>query len=99
MKIAIVSGGETSDSQIYFRSAQAPYFLIFEEGELKKTLENPHAEEERGLGPKVARLLVEEGVDKVVVKQIGPNMEMVLKNNKVEVEKTELEKAEEFFKE
>ncbi len=90
MKIAIPSKSKTKESEIYTRSGRAPYFLIFQNGEFIKALENPYAQgEQRGVGPRVAKLLLEEGVEKVIAQEIGPNMKLFLEDNGVKVEITD----------
>lgn len=87
MRIAIASTNNIPESRIYPRAGQAPYYLVFDNGELEEVLDNPYVDNPGGgLGPKIARLLIDKGVDKVVVKQMGSNMRMFLENNNIEVE-------------
>lgn len=100
MKIAIPSEAKSPESKISPNAGRAPYFLIFQEGEFNEVLENPYNQPgERGVGPKIAQLLVEKGINKVIVKEIGPNMKIFLENNSVEVEITDEDEVAKAVKE
>lgn len=97
MKIAISTNNKDFNSQISSQAAHAPYYLIVREGNLEEALLNPYANKERGLGPKVAKLLIDKKVDKVIVQQMGFNMRMFLEDNNVEVEETELKEVKDLI--
>ncbi len=79
MKIAIASEGKTKESEISERGARAPYYLIFENKELTKTIKNPFAVGGGGAGWSVAHMLADEKANLVIAGRIGPNMETALK--------------------
>jgi predicted Fe-Mo cluster-binding NifX family protein len=74
MKIAIASSGKDEDSEVSSVSGRAPYFLIFEDKKLVKTIKNPFAVGGGGAGFAVAKMLKDEKVDLVVAGQFGGNM-------------------------
>lgn len=71
MKVAIASGEDSLDSKVSPVTGRAPFYLIFEDGELIESLENPHGLE-RGAGYKVSKMLEEEDVDMVISGRFGP---------------------------
>ena len=79
MKIAIASENKTKESEISEKGARAPYYLIFENKKLIKTLKNPFAVGGGGAGWSVAYMLADEKVDLVIAGRVGPNMETALK--------------------
>lgn len=98
MRIAVASTNNTPESRIYSRAGQAPYYLIFNNGELEEVLVNPYADSHGGgLGPKAARLLVDKEVDKVMVRQMGSNMRMFLEDNNIAVEETDADIVSQVF--
>jgi len=74
MKIAISSECEDENSKISHVSGRAPYYLIFENSELKKTIKNPFRIGGGGAGFGIAEMLSDEGVDLVVSGSFGHNM-------------------------
>ncbi len=78
MKVAISSDGNKEDSRISEVSGRAPYYLIFENGKLKKVVKNPFRIG-GGAGFSVAAMLADEKVDIVVSGKFGPNMTSSLK--------------------
>jgi predicted Fe-Mo cluster-binding NifX family protein len=79
MKIAIASTGKTEDSDVSEVSGRAPYYLVFEDGRLVKTIKNPFAVGGGGAGFGVAKMLADEHVELVVAGKFGGNMEGALK--------------------
>ena len=79
MKIAIASEGKNETSEISPRGARAPYYLIFENKKLIKTIKNPFAVGGGGAGWSVAHMLADEKADLVIAGRVGPNMETALK--------------------
>lgn len=84
MKIAIASQDKTPQAQTAPNAGRAPYYLIFNNGELEEVLDNPFAQGGGGAGPRVAQMLADQGVEKVLLEQMGSNMEMALKDKGVE---------------
>jgi len=83
MKIAIASEGKTQESEISVRGGRAPYYLIFENKKLIKTIKNPFAVGSGGAGWSVAHMLAKEKVNLIIVGRVGPNMEFALKEKNI----------------
>ena len=79
MKVAIASEGKTPDSGVSELSGRAPYYLLFEDGRLAKTIKNPFAVGGGGAGFGVAKMLADERVELVVAGKFGSNMAGALK--------------------
>ena len=78
MKIAIASNGKKDDSEISDVGGRAPFYLIFENKKLIKTLPNPF-KRGGGAGYSVAQMLANEKVNLVICGHFGPVFEGVLK--------------------
>ena len=78
-KIAIASTGKNEDSEVSPVAGRAPYFLIYENGNLVKTLKNPFAIGGGGAGFAVAKMLKDEGVELVAAGHYGENLIGALK--------------------
>ncbi|MFY9114944.1 MAG: NifB/NifX family molybdenum-iron cluster-binding protein [Dethiobacteria bacterium] len=79
MKLAICAQGEGPDVPIDRRFGRSPFFVIIDtENEEFKTVANPHVDAAGGAGPQSAQLLEQEGVEAVVVGNIGPHAMAVL---------------------
>ncbi len=89
MKIAIASNGKDENSEVSPVGARAPFFLIFEDKKLTKTITNPFRVGGGGAGFSVAQMLANEKVEMVVAGRIGPNMEMALKEKGIEIKQVE----------
>ena len=74
MKVAIASDGDNENSQVSRVSGRAPFYLIFENGELKKLMKNPFRIGGGGAGFSVASMLADEKIDMVVSGKFGQNM-------------------------
>ena len=74
MKIAVASEGKVADSIVSSVSGRAPYYLIFENGKLVKTIKNPFRIGGGGAGFGIADMLSDEGVELVVSGRFGGNM-------------------------
>ncbi len=74
MRVAISSVGEDENSKVSEESGRAPYYLIFEDGKLIKTIKNPFRSGGGGAGFSVAEMLSDEKVEMVVSGKFGPNM-------------------------
>ena len=101
MKIAISSEGKDENSQVSQMSGRAPYYLIFENGKLTKTIKNPFRIGGGGAGYSVAEMLSEEKVNLVISGKFGGNMVSALKTKGIKSKemsgitvKEALEKAE-----
>jgi predicted Fe-Mo cluster-binding NifX family protein len=74
MKIAIASSGKDENSEVSPVAGRAPYYLIYENKKLVKTLKNPFAIGGGGAGFAVAKMLKDEGIELVVAGHYGENM-------------------------
>jgi predicted Fe-Mo cluster-binding NifX family protein len=83
MKIAVASTGKDAESQVSAKGGRAPYYLIFEDDKLVKTIKNPFAVGGGGAGVSVAYMLAKEKVKLVLVGELGGNMKMVLEEKGV----------------
>lgn len=84
MKTAVASMGKEESSEISQQAGRAPYYLIFEDGKLSETIENPFAVGGGGAGFGVAKMLADRGVKKVVAGAFGPNMSGALEQRGLE---------------
>ncbi|MBN1255723.1 MAG: NifB/NifX family molybdenum-iron cluster-binding protein [Deltaproteobacteria bacterium] len=74
MKIAIASKGKTISSRVDDRFGRCPYFLIVDTTSMTtETIENPGQTEKNAAGIRACQMLIDEGVNAVVVKNIGHN--------------------------
>ena len=101
MKIAISSEGKNENSQVSQMSGRAPYYLIFENKKLTKTIKNPFRIGGGGAGYSVAEMLSEEKVNLVISGKFGGNMVSALETKGIKSKemsgitvKEALEKAE-----
>ncbi|MEW6244667.1 MAG: NifB/NifX family molybdenum-iron cluster-binding protein [Bacillota bacterium] len=86
MKLAVCARAEGPDAPVDDRFGRCPYFVItdLESGEVKSLL-NDGVGASGGAGPQAASLLSENGVDAVVVGNIGPNAVRVLEASGIRV--------------
>ncbi len=98
MKLAIASEGQTSESIAVTNAGRAPYYLIFEDKKLIETLKNPFLEDAGGAGVKMADLLIEKGVEKVVAGQFGAKMATALEDAGIIIQEVEDKKITELLK-
>ncbi len=77
MKIAVASTGNSTDAIISDQAGRAPYYLIYENGNLVETVDNPF-KFGGGAGFAVAKMLADKKVDMFVAAQFGGNMEGAL---------------------
>ena len=70
---------KNENSEISSRGARAPFYLVFEKGNLLETIKNPFAVGGGGAGWSVAHMLADKKVDFVIAGRVGPNMETALK--------------------
>ncbi len=74
MKIAIAAEKADENSKVCPTAGRAPYYLIYENGNLVKKLKNPFAVGGGGAGFGVAQMLYNEEVNVVVSGDFGSNM-------------------------
>ena len=80
MKVAISSNSKNIDSMVSGSSGRAPYYLIFENSKLIKTLKNPFRFGGGGAGFGVVEVLSDENVEMVISGKFGKNMKGALKS-------------------
>ena len=78
MKIAIASNGKDTTSMVSEVAGRAPFYLIFEDKELVKTIKNPFAVGGGGAGFGVVKMLEKENVNVLIVGKIGGNLQSAL---------------------
>ncbi|MCJ7450160.1 MAG: hypothetical protein MUP58_00255 [Candidatus Nanohaloarchaeota archaeon QJJ-9] len=79
MKVAVASESDSRSGKVSSKAGRAPFYLIFEDGELVETWKNEYAEARGGAGRNVPEELDRKGVDKVLAGNFGGNMETKLK--------------------
>ena len=80
MKIAIASEGKEKSSKVSETGGRAPFYLIFKNKELTKTIKNPFRFGGGGAGFAVAQMLADEKIDMVISGGFGSNMLGALKS-------------------
>jgi len=83
MKIAVAATGKTTDSPVSDAAGRAPFFLIFENDELVKTIKNPFRVGGGGAGFAAAEMLADEKIDLVIAGEFGRNMSGALDAKKI----------------
>ncbi len=86
MKVAIPSSSNTEDAKMDGRFGRCTYFCIYDSE--KDTLEfvnNPAVNARGGAGFQAVEFLINKEVKVVIVPQLGPNADGVLKRGNVEV--------------
>ena len=74
MKIAVASKGKTISSHVDDRFGRCPYFLVVDTTSMTtETIENPGQTEKNAAGIRACQMLIDEGVNAVVAKNIGHN--------------------------
>lgn len=99
MKIAISAEKDDIEGKVCDISGRAPYYLIFEDKTLVKTLKNPFAFGGGGAGFGVAKMLEKEQVKKVVSGKIGENMKRALEKAGIECKEKKQKKVKEALEE
>jgi len=85
MKIAIAAMTPDVDSMVAKHSAQAPFYLLFDEqGEMLEVVSNPYAGVDRGAAPQAALLLADNGVTLLVAGDFGARFVSELKEKGIE---------------
>jgi len=80
MKIAIASEKKDIDSNVCPTAGRAPFYLIFEDKKLIKTIKNPFAVGGGGAGLGVVQMLSNENVNMIISGKFGGNLIEALKN-------------------
>ncbi|MBW2982701.1 hypothetical protein KY327_00180 [Candidatus Woesearchaeota archaeon] len=86
MKQAIAADSKDAEAMVSDRAGRAPYYLIYEDGEIVEAWKNPFAVGGGGAGWSVAHKLAEKGVRKVVAGRIGGNFVKALEEKSVDYE-------------
>ncbi len=73
MRIAIAADDPDENASISLRAGRAPYYLIFEDGQLAESIKNPFAVGGGGAGWSVAYMLAQKNIDLVIAGKIGGN--------------------------
>jgi len=84
MKTAIASEGSDIQSEVSMKGGRAPFYLIFEEGELLEATKNPFAAGSGGAGFSVAYLMAEKGVGLFIAGKIGEKMADALESKGID---------------
>lgn len=72
MKIAVAAETPLPDTSVSHHGARAPYYLLYDEnGHFQEAVTNPHANAERGAGPRAAHFLAQQGVQVVAAGDFG----------------------------
>ena len=82
MKIAIATNDKTNVSEV---SGRASYYLIYEKGELIKTIKNPFAIGSGGAGYGVVKMMSDENINLIIAGKFGNNMIVALKEKGIEL--------------
>ena len=78
MRIAIASNGKNINSIVSDVAGRAPFYLIFDNKELIKTIKNPFAVGGGGAGLGVVKMLEKENVEILIVGKVGGNLQSAL---------------------
>ncbi|MBW2999372.1 hypothetical protein KY339_01760 [Candidatus Woesearchaeota archaeon] len=81
MKIAVASVGKEESSEVSPVGGRAPYYLVFEDRKLVKTISNPFRVGGGGAGFGVAKMLENEKVELAICGKFGPNMQNALESS------------------
>lgn len=82
MKIAIASNEKNEEGNVSEISGRAPYYLIYENGELVKTIKNPFLMG-GGAGPAVVQMLYNEKVEMIISQKFGEKMKAAMDAKKI----------------
>jgi len=84
MKIAIPVISKTKDSIMAERFGRAPYYAIYnEENNEFEFLENPATQARGGAGIQAVEFLISKNVQAVIVPEVGPKAERVLRSSNI----------------
>jgi len=84
MKIAVCAQGRTLDDQVDPRFGRCGYFLLVE-GDEVRAMENPSLGAPGGAGVQAAQFLADQGVEALLVGNLGPNAAQALEAAGIEV--------------
>ena len=91
------------EAKISERAARSPYLLILEieDNKIKRIefVENKFKDLLKGAGPKFGQFLIEIGAKKLVAGNVGPNLELILKEAGIEFIKAENKRVIDILKE
>ncbi len=96
MKILVPVDSASKDTNVASEFARAPYFAIIDDGKVSFE-RNENASARGGAGPRAAQFAVSHGVNKVIVKAIGPNASAALESSGISVEVKNANKLEELL--
>ncbi len=86
MLIAVSATGESPKSLVHPQFGRCEWFIIFEEKKrIVKTMRNPYTEAQTGAGIGCAQDLINEGVNVVIARQVGPKAYEVLNKAGIEI--------------
>jgi predicted Fe-Mo cluster-binding NifX family protein len=86
MKIAVMSVGNTKESLVCDKFGRAPYIIIYNtSNNLYEAIENSGGQSKHGAGPDTAELLIENGIDLLLTKEIGIKAYSVLAREHIEI--------------
>jgi predicted Fe-Mo cluster-binding NifX family protein len=84
MKIAIAANTQDPQDVVALHAARAPFYLLYEyNGTPVGAIENPYCSVERGAAPRVAQLLQQQGVEKLIAGEFGPRLVTELKSRNI----------------
>ncbi|MFW2371944.1 MAG: NifB/NifX family molybdenum-iron cluster-binding protein [Gammaproteobacteria bacterium] len=84
MKIAVATENSDPSAEISSQGARALYFLLFDgNGNLDEILKNPYLNNEKHVGPDVAKMLFQMGISKVIAGRFGPKFKEALEANQI----------------
>ncbi len=86
MKIAIASLGQDPNSEVSPQAGRAPYYLIFENGELVEAWKNVFSVGGGGVGLAIAKVMADKNVGKVISSNFGEKMKDALKEKGIDFE-------------
>lgn len=95
MITAVAAEGNTAGAPVSDLGARAPYYLLFEGGDMKEAVKNPFAVGGGGAAFSVAHLLAEKGVERFISGAVGPNMQDVLAEKGIAYEQSSATSASE----
>jgi len=88
MKIAIACLKNAVDSEVSQIAGRAPYYLIFEKGQLVKSIKNPFVVGGGGAGFGVTKMLADGKIKLVIAGKFGENMKIALNNKQIRFKET-----------
>ena len=86
MKVAIASLGKDTNSEVSPQAGRAPYYLIFEDGELVEVWKNVFSIGGGGVGPAVAKIMADKKVKKIISSNFGEKMKDALNAKEIDFE-------------